>query len=347
MFFLVLLSCNVYSQVVVSKNRVPSDIYTVFSQVGDSDLSIMVKNRILYINGKEFDNSWVGLKLFLMRDLFNGKINYGLSLVKDSGEDDILLNHYAQVYDSKGGLPPLKLFLGVSTEMHNKNGLKVLQVYKNTVADFAGIAVGDIILKADSQILNTPDKLYSIVNKHKVGDVISLDILRDFVPMSMNVTLSQYAEGHSADDTPLNNLKHPPFNISQTNKYVLDMLLSHGNNNLLKKQLNLLLWTHEKAFPDIMVLGVLLKELPHTTGLEVIGINKGGLLYKKGIRKGDFIVDVNHMHTNTLDVIDELLRSLYAQNIRTLTVTYAKKNNLSNLKTITVEISSKISLMSF
>jgi len=64
-------------------------------------------------------------------------------------------------------------------------------VVKNSPADKAGVKENDIILKMDNRKLNEKNELADVVERHKVGDVIKLKVLRKDKEMDMEIKLTE------------------------------------------------------------------------------------------------------------------------------------------------------------
>ncbi len=57
-------------------------------------------------------------------------------------------------------------------------------------AEKAGLKPGDIILKIDDKNIDQTNSLSALVNKHKVGDKVTLTILRDGKEQKLEATLA-------------------------------------------------------------------------------------------------------------------------------------------------------------
>jgi serine protease Do len=69
-------------------------------------------------------------------------------------------------------------------------GLYIAQVQQGSGADAAGLQAGDIITAVDGNNVTTFNQLENILNKHNVGDVISVTIWRNGQTLTVNVKLS-------------------------------------------------------------------------------------------------------------------------------------------------------------
>jgi S1-C subfamily serine protease len=58
-------------------------------------------------------------------------------------------------------------------------GLLVTKVMKNSPAEKAGIKVGDVLIKADNELLDSTNKLTSIIRKKNAGDILRIELIRD------------------------------------------------------------------------------------------------------------------------------------------------------------------------
>ena len=69
----------------------------------------------------------------------------------------------------------------------------VVQVQPNSGAEKAGIQPGDVIIKADGKTITSFEDLQSIINNHKVGDVISVTVWRNGKTFTVPVKLQSSA----------------------------------------------------------------------------------------------------------------------------------------------------------
>lgn len=95
-------------------------------------------------------------------------------------------------------------FLGISGSTHFETrpdgaqapaGVEVASIIEATAAAEAGIAEGDIIVTFEGEAVVTMDRLVVQLRYYRVGDTIELGILRDGVPMTLEVMLLERPEG--------------------------------------------------------------------------------------------------------------------------------------------------------
>ena len=80
-------------------------------------------------------------------------------------------------------------------------GVLILTISPNTTAEKAGlrgtrrgdsgkIVLGDLIVALEGEAIHTTDDLYRVMDRHKVGDVVPLTILREGKKMDVQVSLN-------------------------------------------------------------------------------------------------------------------------------------------------------------
>lgn len=80
--------------------------------------------------------------------------------------------------------------VGISV-MDSRYGLFISSVAEGSGAAAAGLAEGDMILKADGKSIKTSTELNEIRDTKKPGDTLTLSIMRDGTLMDVNVTLTE------------------------------------------------------------------------------------------------------------------------------------------------------------
>jgi serine protease Do len=80
--------------------------------------------------------------------------------------------------------------LGIKVD-ENSRGPVVTLVFAGTGAEGAGMKEGDIVIKMDNELVKTKDELAAMVLRHKPGDVVVLDVLRNESSRRLRVTLGE------------------------------------------------------------------------------------------------------------------------------------------------------------
>ena len=88
------------------------------------------------------------------------------------------------------GYVPGRPIVGI-TVTENKNGLSVYSVVAGSGAANAGIREGDLIVKADGQVINTSDKLNEIRDKKSPGEYLTLTVIRNGELKDIDVLLGE------------------------------------------------------------------------------------------------------------------------------------------------------------
>jgi len=88
----------------------------------------------------------------------------------------------------------LRPTIGISVmEYYDRNGnvmgMYISKVYSGTGAAKAGLKEGDIILQIDGKKVTTFSDIQSILSNHKIGDVVTIRVLRDGQTKDFKVTL--------------------------------------------------------------------------------------------------------------------------------------------------------------
>ena len=86
-------------------------------------------------------------------------------------------------------IPPQRGVLGVSID-DAMSGAKITKVYENTGAKKAGLEAGDIITRADGEIVRDHSALVEIISRFRPGDTLRLLIKRDDLELTFDATLT-------------------------------------------------------------------------------------------------------------------------------------------------------------
>lgn len=131
----------------------------------------------------------IGINVAVAQDAQNIGFAIPINVVKDA------LNQFNKTGDFPG-----KPFLGVQYQMiamqtaimnNVPQGAYVSDVVTGSAADKAGVQAGDIITKADNNLLNSVNStLSSIISSKKIGDTLKLTIWRNGQTMDLTATLA-------------------------------------------------------------------------------------------------------------------------------------------------------------
>jgi len=70
-------------------------------------------------------------------------------------------------------------------------GVRVDGVVPNTAAADAGIKDGDVIKSIGGEKINSLDDFMTVMGKHKAGDKVKIDVMRDKQKMQLEATLRE------------------------------------------------------------------------------------------------------------------------------------------------------------
>lgn len=80
--------------------------------------------------------------------------------------------------------------LGVLSEKH-EGGCAIVEVLPGSGAEAAGLRAGDIITKISDRPVSDPEHLSAAIRNNRIGDQVSVEILRDGKPQRVDVTLQK------------------------------------------------------------------------------------------------------------------------------------------------------------
>jgi serine protease Do len=105
--------------------------------------------------------------------------------------DDLMQFKYVTGRPILGIVPDTRFNEDVAKKYNVPVGVLVAEVSPLSGAYKAGIQVGDIITKFDGKAVKDRTELDELRNKHKVGDVATVEIYRDEAYQTLKVTLSE------------------------------------------------------------------------------------------------------------------------------------------------------------
>jgi M6 family metalloprotease-like protein len=83
-----------------------------------------------------------------------------------------------------------RAILGVETSSAEGGGARIERVVAGSPAAFAGIRLGDVLLKVDGQLVSNDEQLSPALNKKQPGDVVTLTVKRDRKELDIQATLA-------------------------------------------------------------------------------------------------------------------------------------------------------------
>jgi len=95
------------------------------------------------------------------------------------------------------GVSPREITPEMAKRYNMPEGIYVLEVSPFSGAEKAGIKVSDVIIKADGTAILTVDQLNKARDKHKSGETMTLDIIRDGQTKTFNVVLGEEKPSNS------------------------------------------------------------------------------------------------------------------------------------------------------
>ena len=171
-------------------------------------------------------------------------------------------------------------FLGISTD-EAANGVLITDVGAGSAADKAGLVKGDVIKSIDGEKMDNPIKYIEYIEKKKVGDEISIEILRNKKKKTVKATLEE-------------NKTMSDFSFSAPKKSERDLFDSP---------------TIEKENPEwksakkpTQKLGLTVTDIKEGKGVEITEVQPESAAAAAGLLKGDILVELNGtVITNTDD----------------------------------------------
>lgn len=168
---------------------------------------------------------------------------------------------------------PVPDFLSEQLGLEKGKGLVVRDVHKGSSAGNSGIAKHDILMKVDDKELNSPVQLWELMRDHKIGDELTIDVIRKGENKQIKVKLEK-----RQDD-----------GVAQAEKKIVPFLgvSSVPVTPALTDQLN----------------------LPEGQGALVLQVMDGSSAAKAGLQKHDIIQKVNDDDITTGRELRDTIRS--------------------------------------
>ena len=164
------------------------------------------------------------------------------------------------------GIQPLTPELAKKFGMMENEGVLVNEVFEKDPAELAGIKPGDIIIKIDGAVVDSPNKLSRLIGTITPGATAQIEVVRDLTHVVLDVLLT---ERHDA-----------PVVVSRPQTR-----------------------TEAKLGLDIQDLSAGLAEkfnLRESTGVLITKVEPGSLAQAEGLREGDLIKEVNRIDVSSM-----------------------------------------------
>ncbi|MBL0267441.1 MAG: PDZ domain-containing protein [Chitinophagaceae bacterium] len=192
-----------------------------------------------------------------------------------------------------------RAMLGVTTEKVEE-GAEITSVNKESAADKAGLKENDIITKVDDATISSPDDLSAAVKKHKPGDKVSINYLRNKKEQKTTAELSKWKGStlFGFDDMGQNfKLNMDQFNFDKIAPKMqpYSTVPSDGYRS----------YTIASGAPK---LGISVQDTDDGKGVKVVNVLDESNAEKAGIKEDDIITQVDDKAVNSTDEIANLLK---------------------------------------
>jgi serine protease Do len=165
------------------------------------------------------------------------------------------------------GIQPLTPDLARKFGVAENEGVLVNEVFPNDPAAAAGIKPGDIIVRIDGHVVDSPNKLSRLIGTLAPGATSQIEVVRDLTRMTLDIRLSERRETAVAASPP------PP---GRTIKLGLDV---QELTAALAERFN----------------------LKEAKGVLISKVEPGSLAQAEGLREGDLIKEVNRAEILTVE----------------------------------------------
>ena len=164
------------------------------------------------------------------------------------------------------GIQPLTAELAKKFGVTEGEGVLVNEVFENDPAAVAGIRPGDVILRIDGAIVDSPNKLSRLIGTLTPGARAKIDVIRDLTHVTLTILLTERRDVAAVPTVP------------------------HAR-------------TEVKLGIEVQELTASLAEkfkLRETKGVVIMRVESNSLAHAEGLREGDLIKEVNRVETASL-----------------------------------------------
>ncbi len=177
-----------------------------------------------------------------------------------------------------------RAMLGVTTSKADE-GVVIETVTKESAAEKAGLKEKDIITRVDDKKIEEPDDLSDAIQKHKVGDKVSITYLRDKKESKTSAELSKWKGVGAWTISPKTDFK---MNMDDMN---FDHVMPKVNGQLYNYN-----WSGGNP-----KLGLSVQDSDEGKGVKVIDVDEESNAAKAGIKENDIITEVDGKTINNAD----------------------------------------------
>jgi serine protease Do len=261
----------------------------------DSKVTVEVKDGKVFINGKpieEFsdDNITVRKRMshgedgdafaFISPDVrvspFRGSYNYDGNF----GDDNFM-----KIYGGNSA------FLGVSSEVMDGKGARIMSITEGSAAEKAGLRKSDVITKINDIKVNDPEDLTEAIHKFKADDKVTVTYIRDGKEQKATATLGK---GKSLNFSKSYNLSMPGM---EKMKELSDMDRSFAPRAYSYS------WNNGKPR-----LGIKAQDTEDGKGVKVLDVDDESPADKAGVKEGDIITQFDGKPVNSAEILANLAR---------------------------------------
>jgi serine protease Do len=189
--------------------------------------------------------------------------------------------------------PMNKAFLGVSTKSTSE-GAEIVQVSEESPAAKAGLEEDDVITQVDKDPIKSHTDLYAAIGKHKEGDKITIEYLRDGkknkkeIVLAKNKTAARAVSPNRNWNEDIDVYQIEPDNFNQN--FNRDFNKNFRKGFTLPNLPNL-----EEIYVNTKKpkLGISIEDLEEGSGVKIKAITDGSPAAKAGLKVGDIITNID------------------------------------------------------
>ena len=164
------------------------------------------------------------------------------------------------------GIQPLTTELAKKFGVSDGEGVLVNEVFENDPAAVAGIRPGDVIVRIDGAIVDSPNKLSRLIGTLTPGAQAKIDVIRDLKHVTLTILLTERRDATAVPTAP-----HARAEVK------LGVEVQELTPSLAEKF-----------------------KLRETKGVMIMRVESNSLAHAEGLREGDLIKEVNRTETATL-----------------------------------------------